>query len=30
MNKDIIIEVDDTENLSVVNAYIQLANAILK
>lgn len=30
MDKDTIIEVDNTENIGVVNAYIQLANAILK
>ena len=30
MNQDKIIEVDDTENIAVVNSYIQLAKAILK
>lgn len=30
MNKDIIIEVDDTENIAVVDSYLQLAKAILK
>jgi len=30
MNENKIIEVDDTENIGVVYAYIQLANAILK
>ncbi len=30
MNENQIIEIDDTENLGVVNAYLQLAKAILK
>ncbi len=30
MNQDKIIEVDDNQKLEIVNAYIQLAKAILK
>jgi hypothetical protein len=30
MNENKIIEIDDTEKIGVVNAYIQLAKAILK
>jgi len=30
MNKDTIIEVDDTQNIAIVNSYLQLAQAILR
>jgi len=30
MNTNKIIEVDENENIEIVNAYLQLAHAILK